>query len=68
MVKINMLRSKMALHGMTQKKVAKQLGISANTMSSRMTGRSSFTLDEVDKLCDLLKIREDSEKKLIFLD
>ena len=67
MVKVNMIRSRMALLEMSQKTLAERLGISKNTLSSRMTGRSSFTLEEIERLCSVLEITDSSEKKLIFL-
>ena len=66
-MKVNVLRSKMALKELNQNSLAKLLGVSRNTMSSRMSGHSSFTLDEVDRLCEILEIREDEEKQYIFL-
>ena len=65
-MKVNVIRSRMALKGITQGNLAKLLGISRNTMSSRMTGHSSFTLEEVRRLCEILEISDD-EKRQIFL-
>ena len=67
MVKVNLLRSRLALRNMTQKDLARQIGISRNTMSSRMTGKSSFTLEEVEKICEILLIQNPAEKREIFL-
>lgn len=66
-MKVNVVRSRMALLEKSQGEIAKLLGISKNTMSSRMTGRSSFTLEEVEKLCEILKIDDPEEKLDIFL-
>lgn len=67
MLKVNVIRSRMALLGKSQHEIASMLGISRNTMSSRMTGKSSFTLEEVDQLCKILGIVDDKEKRFIFL-
>ena len=67
MVKVNVIRSRMALLNLTQRELADRLAVSKNTMSSRMTGKSSFTLEEVDRLCEILKIQDDEEKRFIFL-
>ncbi len=67
MVKVNMIRSRMALLGMNQKTLARRLGVSLNTLSSRMTGKSYFTLEEIERLCDVLEIRDPSEIMRIFL-
>lgn len=63
----NLLRSAIARNGYTQEMLAKMLGISANTLSSRMNGDSSFNIDEVDKICKILGIISNSEKIDIFL-
>ena len=67
MVKANMIRSRMALLEMSQRTLADRLGISTNTLSGRMTGKSSFTLEEIERLCSILEIRDSSEKLAIFL-
>lgn len=66
-MKVNVVRSRMALLEKSQGEIAELLGISKNTMSSRMTGRSSFTLEEVEKLCEILKIDDPEVKMDIFL-
>ena len=67
MLNKNLLRSAIARNGYTQEMLAKMLGISANTLSSRMNGDSSFNIDEVDKICEILGIISNSEKIDIFL-
>lgn len=67
MLNKNLLRSAIARNGYTQEMLAKMLGISANTLSSRMNGDSSFSIDEVDKICAILGIVSNSEKINIFL-
>ena len=65
-MKVNVIRSKMTLLGMSQAKVADKMGISVNTMSSRMQGHTSFTLKEVARLCEILEIQDPEEQKDIF--
>lgn len=72
MVDILKLRSKMALKGLNQKSLvneinARGLKISENTLSSKMTGASTFDCDLVDVICDILEVEEPAEKAEIFL-
>ena len=66
MVKVNVIRSRLALLGMSQKNLADRLGISKNTMSSRMTGKSSFTVAEMDMICEILGFDRMTEQRDIF--
>lgn len=63
----NLLKGKIVAAGLTQYELADKLGISRNTMTSRLSGRSSFTLEEVHRICELLPITDNSEKVDIFL-
>lgn len=63
----NLLKGKIVAAGMTQYELADKLGISRNTMTSRLSGRSSFTLEEVKLICQLLPISDNAEKVNIFL-
>ena len=67
MLNRNLLRAAIARAGMTQEKLAESIGISANTLSSRMSGTSCFDTDEIDKICFALNIVNNSEKADIFL-
>ena len=66
-MKANLLRSRLALMEMSQTELAKRLGISKNTMTSRLNGRSFFTLKEVERICKILQIEDPAEKQRIFL-
>lgn len=55
MINANMLRAKIVENGMTQREVAKQIGVSEKTFSLKMNN-GKFGLDEAEKMIDLLKI------------
>jgi DNA-binding Xre family transcriptional regulator len=57
----------MAKVGFTQGALAERIGMSENTLSSRMVGASSFNIDEIDKICEVLNIQSNDEKAAIFL-
>ena len=63
----NLLAAKLTEMGMTFYNAADELEMSRNTFYSRMSGRSQFTIPEIIKLCDILRITDDSEKCRIFL-
>lgn len=42
--------------GYSRREFADLLGINENTLINRLKGRSSFRLDEVYKICDILHI------------
>lgn len=67
MLNRNLLKSAMARVGFTQGALAERIGMSENTLSSRMQGASSFNIDEIDKICDVLNIESNDEKAAIFL-
>ena len=67
MLNRNLLKSAMARMGLTQGALAERIGMSENTLSSRMLGTSSFNIDEVDKICEILDIQSNDEKAAIFL-
>lgn len=54
--------------GYTQSKLAKELGISKNTLSNKVNGHTNVNVTEVSKICDILNIHNDEEKARIFLD
>ncbi|MCR4889334.1 MAG: helix-turn-helix domain-containing protein [Ruminococcus sp.] len=67
MLNANLLRGAIARAGMNQYEFAAKLGITPNTLTTKLMGRTSFTLDEVDKTCEILAITDNSEKCDIFL-
>lgn len=67
MLNRNLLKAAMARAGYTQERLAESIKMSKNTMSSRMIGRTSFDTDEIDDICSVLGIVNNSEKAEIFL-
>lgn len=67
MLNRNLLKAAIAKAGFTQGQLAECIGISSNTLSSRMVGTSHFNTDEIDKICSVLHITCNSEKADIFL-
>ncbi len=46
--------------------IAKQIGLSAYGLSLKINNRNQFTAEEIQKMCDLLKITSLKEKDRIF--
>ena len=67
MLNRNLLRAAIVASGYTQEKLAESIGISSNTLSSRMVGTSYFNTDEIDKICSVLNITNNEQKVDIFL-
>lgn len=67
MVNTNILKSKIVGAGMTQRDLAKALGVSVKTLSAKINGKSAFSTKEVVKTCDILQISDSNEKVFIFL-
>ncbi|MBO4978805.1 MAG: helix-turn-helix domain-containing protein [Clostridia bacterium] len=57
MLNKNALRAEMVRHGLTQKQVAKAIGVSEKTFFLRMKS-GVFGTDEVAKLIELLEIKD----------
>lgn len=67
MLKPNLLKAAIAKCGLNQGKLAEKIGISENTLTSRMQGKSVFNTDEIDIICEVLEINNNAEKADIFL-
>ncbi len=67
MLNTNALKGKIVANGYTQQQLANTMKLSLNTISSKINGKKAFTLPEVEKLCDILKIDDPLEKCSIFL-
>lgn len=61
------LRGAIAEAGLSAERLGKKVGMSKTTIHSRMQGRSSFRLDEVNKICEVLNITDPDRKAEIFL-
>jgi DNA-binding XRE family transcriptional regulator len=66
-INTNLLRGKIVANGLTQEQIAAQMNMSKNTFSSKINGKSSFSIAEVLQLCKILHITDDKEKCEIFL-
>jgi DNA-binding XRE family transcriptional regulator len=60
MINTNKLKAKIVENGMTQEKVAKQLGITPKTFYTKMK-KGVFGSDEIDQMIELLKIDNPNE-------
>lgn len=67
MLQPNLLKAAIVRAGLTQGEFAQKIGISQNTLTSRLSGETSFNIDEVDKTKDVLSI-DNSEIIAIFFD
>jgi len=63
----NLLKAAIVRAGFTQGEFAQKIGISQNTLYSRMSGETSFGIDEVDKAKKILSI-DNSELLAIFFN
>ena len=63
----NLLKCAIVRAGMTQEKLAEAIGISSNTLTAKLLGRSYFDTEEIDRICDVLSITDNNEKADIFL-
>lgn len=57
----NKIRAKMVELGYTQKKLASSMGITVQTLNSKLNGRSVLTLDEAISITKILKITNPTE-------
>ena len=67
MVDAKKLKGLIVLSGKTQKEVAKEVGMSTNTLSNKINGNREFTVGEVINICNILHITDNAEKAQIFL-
>lgn len=58
MVDIKMLKAQMTLNGYTIERLAKELGISTKTLSTRLNvSPEKFTQEQMQRIVDVLKIK-----------
>ena len=72
MVDIQKLRSRMALKGYNQRRLAAEMTargvkMSENTLSAKMTGGSKFDTDDANVICEILELEDPADKAAIFL-
>lgn len=67
MLNANLLKAAIVREGFTQGEFAKKIGVSTNTLTSRMSGQTPFNVDEIDKICEVLKLDNYEEVCAIFL-
>ncbi len=63
----NKLKGKIVEAGYTQKSLAKEIGMSKNTLNSKINGKIPFNTDEIERICSCLSIVNPVEKASIFL-
>lgn len=63
----NKLRARMVLAGMSQAELAKICGVTENTLSNKLQGRTEFKADEIVKICEALGIQDAETRNDIFL-
>lgn len=61
-----MLKGAIVEAGYTQAKLAEKLNMSVNTLSSKISGKTKFTVDEATMICEILNIVDDKRKVHIF--
>lgn len=54
---INKLKGKIVEAGMTQEKLAVNLGISVQSLNAKLNNRSCLTIEEAKKITDVLNIK-----------
>ena len=67
MVQTNLLKGRIVMAGINRKDLAKLSHMSESTLSDKINGKRSFTVDEATLLCDILGIESNDEKVDIFL-
>lgn len=67
MLNKNKLKGAIIAAGYTSKEIATKLGMSENTFSSKMSGKSSFDILQAYEICEILRIENNAEKAEIFL-
>ncbi len=61
------LKGKIAEAGYSQRSLAAELGMSKNTLNSKINGKIPFNTLEIERICEKLGIVDGNEKAAIFL-
>lgn len=67
-VDVKALKIAMMKNDESQTSLARKIGMSPNTLSSRINGKTKFRIDEIERICDALNVGSKDEKAEIFLD
>lgn len=67
MVQTNLLKGKIVASGKTRRDIAQRLHMAESTLSDKINGKRSFTVNEALLLCEILDIESCEEKVAIFL-
>lgn len=67
MVNKNRLMGAIVSAGMSQRKLAQKVGMSKNTINAKINGNGYFDTEQIDRICSVLGIQDNTEKALIFL-
>lgn len=65
---VNKLKGKIVEAGYSQRSLAKELGMSKNTLNSKVNGKIPFNTVEIELICKKLGIHDVAEKASIFLN
>jgi len=65
---VNILKSKIALKGITIEELAEQIGISKTAMYRRLNGRNSFKANEIKSMKSILCLNMDELNAIFFTD
>lgn len=68
MLQPNLLRAAIIRAGYTQGEYAKLIGLSQNSLTSRMNGKSQFTIEEVDRTRAVLGVDNTEICDIFFSD
>lgn len=64
----NALLAKLAYEGIDQRKLAKEMNITENTLSRKINGKNYFTLGEVNSIKEILKLSGDEILAIFFVN
>ena len=66
MINQNLLKSKVALSGLTFKELAKKIGMPYQSFNNRKTGKIEFNSSEIKALKDILNLTNDDVAEIFF--
>lgn len=55
------IKGKMAELGITQAQLAKELGLSLQSLNQKLNGKSDMTINEAEKVIEILKIKNPND-------